>query len=455
MGTTPSSSNAIQELSTLSYAQLDLGLLFEGKESGTFINGFTQPCAFTPEPDLDYEFHETARDVLLWFMNEPEPLYVWGPTGCGKTSLLKQVATRLNYPVFEVNAHNRMEFDELCGHVTVKNHNMAYEYGPLALAMRYGGLFILNEIDVADPAVLCGLNTILDGSPLCIPENDSELIKPHPYFRFAATGNSNGSAEESGMYQGTLQQNMAFLDRFTFLYADYPDSDMEKRLLQKCTPQLPQYAREKMVDIANEVRGQFKAQQMEVTFSTRALLRWAKLTVRFLPLAKQGISPILYALQRTLGDRASLPTQEALKGLIDRIFGPYLSNLNAQSATACESLQKAADWNYLNETLNNLYKFQGIKGSSMVEYFDATPPTIHLEKDTPSGGKWWECKAFFDRIVLRYGANGTSGAETVISLEQCRNKSTIWEMMMRCKEKIDKGYKLVLSCTSVSEYREI
>ena len=29
-----------------------------------------------------------------------------GPTGCGKTSCIKQLAARLNYPVFEVTGHD-------------------------------------------------------------------------------------------------------------------------------------------------------------------------------------------------------------------------------------------------------------------------------------------------------------------------------------------------------------
>ena len=88
------------------------------------------------------------------------------------------------------------------GHLTVKNGNMAFEYGPLALAMRYGGLCLLNEIDLLDPSTAAGLNGILDGQPLCIPENGGELIAPHPMFRFAATANSNGGAAQPRGGQG-------------------------------------------------------------------------------------------------------------------------------------------------------------------------------------------------------------------------------------------------------------
>ena len=78
---------------------------------------------------------------------------------------------------------------------------MAYQYGPLALAMRHGGLFLLDEFDLLDPSTAAGLNSILDGSPLCIPENGGEIIEPHEMFRFVATANTNGGSDETGLYQ--------------------------------------------------------------------------------------------------------------------------------------------------------------------------------------------------------------------------------------------------------------
>jgi cobaltochelatase CobS len=36
---------------------------------------------------------------------------------------------------------------------------MSFQYGPLFLAMKYGGLFLLNEIDLLDPSTAAGLNS--------------------------------------------------------------------------------------------------------------------------------------------------------------------------------------------------------------------------------------------------------------------------------------------------------
>lgn len=316
------------ELENLNFTDLDAGEIFSGNSSGTVIRGYSKPCAYTPTINPDYQFHGASRDLIVWFLDAYEPLFVFGPTGCGKTSCIKQLAARLNYPVFEVTGHGRLEFADMIGHLTVHKGNMEFEYGPLALAMRYGGLFLLNEIDLTSPEVAAGVNSILDGSPLCIAENGGELIMPHPMFRFAATANTNGGGDETGLYQGTQRQNLAFADRFMLCEMTYPDPEVEEKLLgQKC-PSLPEYLRIAMVGFANEVRKLFMgenssgnlANNLEITFSTRSLLRWGNLAVRYQPLAMQGIQPITYALDRALAFRASRESRAMLHELAQRMF---------------------------------------------------------------------------------------------------------------------------------------
>lgn len=316
------------DLACLQVTDLDAGEVFSGEHSGRPIKGFAAPSLHTPPLDLNYLFHQVMREVVVWFMSPADPLYVFGPTGSGKTSLIRQVAARLNYPVFEVTGHGRLDFADLAGHLTVDQGSMCFEYGPLALAMKHGGLFLLNEIDLLDPSTAAGLNGVLDGAPLCLPENGGEVIVPHPMFRFAATANSNGASDDSGLYQGVLRQNLAFMDRFWLCEVGYPDTDAESRLLEKLAPNLPEPLRRSMVDFANEVRrlfiGEGESQQpgesIEVTFSTRTLIRWADLTQRFQPLARQGVQPVIHALDRALGFRASRTTRALLLELGQRMF---------------------------------------------------------------------------------------------------------------------------------------
>jgi cobaltochelatase CobS len=107
----------------------------------------------------------------------------------------------------------------------------------------------------------------------------------------------------------------------------YPAPEAEMALLERRAPMLPDDIRTRMVDYANEVRRLFMGESgttyghsIEVTFSTRTLLRWADLTVRFQPLARQGIQPLTYALDRALGFKASKDTRTTLHELAQRLF---------------------------------------------------------------------------------------------------------------------------------------
>jgi len=326
-------SDTVSILENLTQADLDAGTVFSGHASGNSVKGFSTSNIFTPAVNTNYIFHETGRDLVVWFISPPEPLYVYGPSGCGKSSCIRQLAAKLHYPVFEVTGHSRLEFPELVGHHTVKQGNMEFEYGPLALAMKYGGLFLLNEIDLLEPSTAAGLNGILDGQPLCIPENGGELIVPHPMFRFVATANTNGGSDETGLYQGTLRQNLAFMDRFILCEIGYPKTEAEEELLGKTSPKLPEALRKKMVEFANEIRRLFMGEKehafngIEITFSTRTLIRWADLTIRYQALSRQGIQPVAYALDRALGFRASKETRAMLHELVQRIFPAQKGNL--------------------------------------------------------------------------------------------------------------------------------
>ena len=320
-------SNSIDILGNLVVREFDAGTVFSGSASGKLVRGFAEANVFVPAVDANYIFHEHSRDLVVWFLDSSDPLYVFGPMGCGKTSCIKQLAARLNYPVFEITGHSRLEFPEMVGHLSLRGGNMEFEYGPLALAMKYGGLFLLNEMDLLEPSTAAGLNGILDGQPLCIAENGGEIVVPHPMFRFVATANSNGGSDETGLYQGVLRQNIALMDRFWLCEVGYPTAKAEENLLDKVAPKLPQALRKKMVEYANEVRELFMGEKehfagnsLEVTFSTRTLLRWADLTVRYQPLSNQGISPVNYALDRALGFRASRESRAMLHELSQRMF---------------------------------------------------------------------------------------------------------------------------------------
>lgn len=285
---------------------------------------------FIPSRSESYVFRKEFLREVLAFLKEPcgDALFVTGPTGSGKTSGVTEIAARLNWPVQQITAHGRMELTDLVGHHALvadlpgQPPVMRFMYGPLAVAMRDGHILLINEVDLMDPAELAGLNDVLEGRPLVIAQNGGEVITPHEMFRVVVTGNSVGSGDPSGLYQGVMMQNAAAMDRYRFTKVDYPDADVEAGILANVAPRIPETIRERMIMIAQQIRRLFVGEdgssgQISLTMSTRTLVRWAKLSLTF----RGAPNALEYALEQALLVRAAREEREAILRIAKDVFG--------------------------------------------------------------------------------------------------------------------------------------
>ncbi|BCU08330.1 AAA family ATPase [Allochromatium tepidum] len=314
--------------------QIELSVFVPGAQ-GT-VMGFApghELSSFVPKPTTGYQFPKTALRDMFTFLgcSDGDGLFLSGPTGCGKTSLILEVAARLNWPVRRVNGHARLELHELIGSMSlapVQGGGTAtrFQHGPLAMAMREGSIFILDEIDLIDPAISAGLNAILEGNPLVIAENGGEVIHPHPNFRFIATGNTAGLGDDTGAYAGTVTQNLAYMDRFWVVQVGYPTQDVEEQILEaRFSGLLDRRIATSMVRVANAVREQFigtgnAEATLSITFSTRTLIRWAQILLHISRSPIDG-SKLEYGLDRALTMRARPHEREAIIHICRSIFG--------------------------------------------------------------------------------------------------------------------------------------
>ncbi len=286
----------------------------------------THPMVPLSNPDYVFRLREILNFICFLQMRE-RFLYMFGPTGCGKSSLIVEAASIFGVPLFDVTGHDRMESPELFGSYKLNNQGgMDWVDGPLVRAIKADGWFLLNEIDQIPPSTLVGLNggpTETSQKTILIPET-GELVTIGENFRFIATGNSNGCGDSTGLYQGVGRMNMAFMDRSIKHKIEYAEPAAEINILQKAVPSIATLVLERMVSYANAVRNQFVAGELEVTLSTRTLVRWARTASHysdfFLGL-KNSPDPMKTALDMAVGNMAEPDTHAALHELYQREFG--------------------------------------------------------------------------------------------------------------------------------------
>lgn len=284
-------------------------------------------CAYLPRLNPDYAFRKESLRSLTSFLTNPQgdAMFIAGPTGSGKTSLVLQVAARLNWHVREVACNERLEFADLVGSYVLSSDPqrpdqapvMKFRYGMLPSAMKHGDILLLNEVDMADPGQMSALNTVLEGGALEIRET-GEVIMPHPMFRIICTGNSVGQGDASGRYQGVLAQNLATMDRYRCIVIDYPEAKIEEDILGKIG--IPPEVIEPMLSVVKTVRTEFLAGHLSVTFSTRTLIRWARLICERSSWKSEN-SPISHALEETLLNRVGdVDEKVAIKKQVEIAF---------------------------------------------------------------------------------------------------------------------------------------
>lgn len=260
-----------------------------------------------------YDIDELKNVILALELGIP--CLVWGHKGAGKSELLEQVAARTNRPQMRVQHTVNTEESHIVGQWTVKGGATEFELGPLPVAMLNGWVYCADEYDFGQPSVLAVYQAVLEGKSLVIKEAPAEkrIIRPHKDFRFVATGNTNGSGDESGLYQGTLIQNSANYDRFGMVInKKYMDKKAESQILQNHCKLTPGDA-EKMVEFASLVRQSYDGAKLSDTISPRTLIFASRIGV-MRGSFRQGLA-------LSFINKLSKIDREVADGLAQRIFG--------------------------------------------------------------------------------------------------------------------------------------
>ncbi|CAO3459959.1 CobS-like protein [Azospirillum argentinense] len=281
------------------------------------VLGSTGDDDMVPERDPNYVFDIALTKCALMAMELNKPLYFWGYHGTGKTSLVEQICAATHRPWVRIQHTVNTEESHIIGQMAARDGSTFFEPGPLALAMRNGWVYCADEYDVAVPSVTAVYQPVLEpGKPLFIKEAPPEwrVVKPHPNFRIVATGNTNGSGDETGLYQGTQLGNAANYSRFAITEeVGYMAPKVEATII-KAQSQIDMKDAEKLVSYATEIRTAFKSSRIGTTISPRELINAAQLGLVMGSDWKAG-------LKRAFSNRMSRTDRETAEQLAQRLFG--------------------------------------------------------------------------------------------------------------------------------------
>ena len=207
------------------------------------------------------------------------PIYITGLSGNGKTLGVEQACAATKREVIRVNFTVETDEDDLIGGFRLVNGETKFFKGPVIKAMELGAVLLCDEIDLANPAKVMCLQSILEGKGYFIKKT-GEFVTPAPGFTVVATANTKGKGSEDGRFIGTNVMNEAFLERFPItVEQEYPTPSVEKKILGAVFDDLKVSDTEfveKLVDWADIIRKTFFDGGVDEVISTRRLVHIAK-----------------------------------------------------------------------------------------------------------------------------------------------------------------------------------
>ncbi|KKM71832.1 hypothetical protein LCGC14_1426550 [marine sediment metagenome] len=188
-------------------------------------------------------FHNQFDKILKLAMARMN-IFIYGPTGCGKSHICAQLAEALNLSFSFVSCTSGMSEGILGGRLLPVGKQGTFEYviSEFIRAYENGGVFLLDEIDAADPNVLLLVNAALTNGKVAVSNRPEEpYATRHADFVCIAAANTVGTGADR-LYSGRNKLDAATLDRFQIgkMVMDYdervevilcPNKQLRTRLL--------------------------------------------------------------------------------------------------------------------------------------------------------------------------------------------------------------------------------
>ena len=149
-----------------------------------------------------------------------------GPAASGKTMLSHQLAQLLRVPFDAISCTMGMSESQLTGWLLPIGDNGRFDYVPAPFVKCLGmpSVFMLDELDAADPNVLMLMNSVLSNGFISIPQKlTGNLIERHADSIVVAGTNTRGTGADD-LYTARAALDASTIDRFYPVIVDYDES---------------------------------------------------------------------------------------------------------------------------------------------------------------------------------------------------------------------------------------
>ena len=247
-------------------------------------------------PEVLHHYHfdiDTLAD-FLWSMENCKNSWFKGHTGTGKTTFVQQVCARIGKMCFRLSCDVNIESYHVIGSKDIRVEDgksiSTFTEGVLPQAMQLPAQFIIDEADALRGDVSYLFQPVLERQPLRINEDGGRLVYPDPHFNVAATANSGGQGDDTGLYAAAVKMaSAAQINRYhAFFEIDYMDADIEVNMIRQIVPTLSDTSAQNLETFLRDYRKGFLEGTIGLPISPRNSQTIAEYCAEFAPSVGEG-----------------------------------------------------------------------------------------------------------------------------------------------------------------------
>jgi len=271
----------------------------------------------------NYQAQKHELEMCVLGMEMRDKINITGPTGSGKSSMVKYICALSCRPFIRINGRGDLESDSLLGMLTAQGGATKWVDGTITEGVKNGATICVDEWTVIPPEIMMSLQWLMEeNGQLYLSDkpgsSSDKLIKPHPEYNLVFTDNTKGLGDDKGGFAATNVQNTATLDRFgTCIHVGYLPPSHELSILKARNPKMNDVLGNKMLKFAALVRRAYDTNDISMTCSPRTLINWSS--------KAQYLKSVSLALKMSFFEKLPNETERTMvSGFFKTVFGEEL-----------------------------------------------------------------------------------------------------------------------------------